>query len=91
MEAIIAEVAAVMAAEAIPPPTGSGLDGWRTLVWGVVATTANNRASMLQDVLAGRPTEHEAILDPLREAAERHGLATPELEALYATLAANRR
>ncbi|MBF7052582.1 2-dehydropantoate 2-reductase [Halomonas sp. KAO] len=87
VEAVIGEVARVMQAEGIAPPEGSGLDGWRTLVWRVVEATANNRASMLQDVLAGRPTEHVAILGPLCEAARRHDLATPRLDSLLKTLA----
>ncbi|MDY7116637.1 2-dehydropantoate 2-reductase [Halomonas sp. SSL-5] len=87
VEAIIAEVAGVMAAEGVTPAEGEGLAGWRALVWKVVAATADNRASMLQDVLAGRPTEHEAILGPLVSAAARHGLATPRLAALLAAMA----
>ncbi|WP_282040743.1 ketopantoate reductase family protein [Halomonas alimentaria] len=86
VEGIIAEVAEVMQAEGIAPPAGTGLEGWRALVWKVVEATAANRASMLQDVLAGRPTEHEAILGPLVSAATCHGLATPQLEALLATM-----
>ncbi|WP_299231767.1 2-dehydropantoate 2-reductase [uncultured Halomonas sp.] len=87
VEVVIGEVARVMQAEGIAPPEGSGLDGWRALVWRVVEATAANRASMLQDVLAGRPTEHVAILGPLCQAAKRHGLATPRLDSLLKTLA----
>ncbi|MDN3522171.1 ketopantoate reductase family protein [Halomonas ramblicola] len=87
VEAIIAELATILAAEGIAPPTGEGLDGWRALVWRVVEATAGNRASMLQDVLAGRPTEHAAILGPLLAAANRHGLAAPRLAELHAWLA----
>ncbi len=83
VEAVVEEVAAVMAAEGIPAPAPS----WSARVWSVVSSTANNRASMLQDVLAGRPTEHEAILGPLLAAGRRHGLATPRLAALRARLA----
>ena len=79
VDAVLDELAAVMAAENLPPPA-EGLAG---LVWAVVSGTANNRASMLQDVLAGRPTEHEAILGPLLAAGRHHGLATPRLAALY--------
>ncbi len=68
-----------MAAERIEPPA----IGWSAHVWGVIEATANNRASMLQDVLAGRPTEREAILGPLLEAATRHGLDVPVLTELY--------
>ncbi|QTF94191.1 2-dehydropantoate 2-reductase [Halomonas sp. BM-2019] len=92
VEAIIDEVAAILAAEGIAPPgveggeSAGGLEGWRALVWRVVAGTANNRASMLQDVLAGRPTEHEAILGPLLAAADGHHLPTPRLAELAAWL-----
>ncbi len=87
VEAVIEEVAAIMAAEGIAPPDGAGAAGWRVLVWQVVAGTANNRASMLQDVLAGRPTEREAILGPLLAAARRHGIEAPRLAGLDAALA----
>ncbi|WP_111412314.1 ketopantoate reductase family protein [Billgrantia lactosivorans] len=83
VERIIDEVARIAAAEGIPPPAG----GWRALVWRVVENTASNRASMLQDVLAARPTEREAILGPLLAAARRHDIATPCLNELDATLA----
>ncbi|WP_069383514.1 ketopantoate reductase family protein [Halomonas caseinilytica] len=82
VDAIIEEVAAIMAAEAIPPP----VQGFPALVWDVVAATADNRASMLQDVLADRPTEHNAILMPLLRAAREKGLDTPHLSALHQQL-----
>ncbi|GGX81000.1 2-dehydropantoate 2-reductase [Litchfieldella qijiaojingensis] len=82
VEAVIVEVAVIMAAERIPEPP----DGWHDLVWKVIEGTANNRASMLQDVLAGRPTEHDAILGPLLRAANRHGLPCPTLQGLYDAL-----
>jgi 2-dehydropantoate 2-reductase len=100
VEAIIAEVAVILAAEGVAPPGIQGgdsaggnesaewLEGWRALVWRVVAGTANNRASMLQDVLAGRPTEHEAILGPLLAAAASHRLPAPRLAELEAWLQA---
>ena len=77
VERLIAEVAATLTAEGITPPGGGGLEGWRKLVWQVVEATATNRASMLQDVQAGRLTEHEAILAPLLAAASRHRLSVP--------------
>lgn len=77
VERLITEVAAILAAEGVAPPGGGGLEGWRQLVWQVVEATASNRASMLQDVLAGRLTEHEAILAPLLAAASRHRLPAP--------------
>lgn len=77
VERLITEVAAILSAEGVAPPGGNGLEGWRQLVWQVVEATASNRASMLQDVLAGRLTEHEAILAPLLAAASRHRLPAP--------------
>ncbi|MDT8880493.1 2-dehydropantoate 2-reductase [Halomonas saccharevitans] len=79
VEALLAELAPILAAEGIAPPDGEGIAGWRRLVWQVIEATAANRASMLQDVQAGRLTEHEAILAPLLSAAEQHGLAAPDL------------
>ncbi|QOR38485.1 2-dehydropantoate 2-reductase [Billgrantia diversa] len=78
VERIIDEVAKIMTAEGVVTPAL----GWHALVWQVIAATANNRASMLQDVMAGRPTEREAILQPLLSAALRHGIATPNLSEL---------
>lgn len=46
-------------------------------VHAVARSTAANRASMLQDVEAGRRTEVEAITGALLALAERHGLAAP--------------
>ncbi|WP_233593430.1 ketopantoate reductase family protein [Cobetia sp. cqz5-12] len=78
----VEEIATVLDSEGISAPG----EGWQALVEQVIRATANNRASMLQDVLAGRPTEVEAILGPLRLAATRHGLALPLLDDLYRQL-----
>lgn len=88
VEALLAELAPILSAEGIAPPDGEGITGWRRLVWQVVEATAANRASMLQDVQAGRLTEHEAILAPLLAAAKRHGLAAPGLADHLAALRA---
>jgi 2-dehydropantoate 2-reductase len=84
VEHIVDEVATIMAAEGVAPPPA----GWHGLVWQVIAGTASNRASMLQDVLAGRPIERRAILGPLLAAAQRHGLPTPYLVELDDRLSA---
>ena len=81
--AVVKEVAAIMFAEGIQPPNnGQGEEAWLALVWQVVKNTANNKASMLQDVEAKRPTERGAILGPLIESAQRHGLSCEVLQAL---------
>ena len=88
VEAVVKEVAAIMLAEGIAPPNdGNGKDAWLALVWQVVGNTANNKASMLQDVEAKRPTERGAILGPLIESAQRHGLECEVLQALDDKLA----
>lgn len=78
VDQIIDEVATIMTAEGVAAPPA----GWHTLVWQVIKATANNRASMLQDVLAGRPVEREAILGPLLDAAQRQAIVTPQLREL---------
>lgn len=79
VEAMLNELAPILAAEGVPAPPS----GWAALIWGVIEGTANNRASMLQDVAAGRPTERDAILGPLLAAARRHGLPHDKLLAAY--------
>ncbi|PKH59992.1 2-dehydropantoate 2-reductase [Halomonas sp. Choline-3u-9] len=86
--AVVKEVAAIMLAEGIAPPNDDNGEGaWLALVWQVVENTANNKASMLQDVEAKRPTERGAILGPLIESARRHGLECEVLQALDDELA----
>ncbi|CAM0557021.1 2-dehydropantoate 2-reductase [Vreelandella titanicae] len=88
VESVVKEVAAIMLAEGIQPPNdGQGDNAWLALVWQVVENTANNKASMLQDVEVKRPTERGAILGPLIESAQRHGLECEVLQALDNELA----
>ncbi|MDR5899884.1 2-dehydropantoate 2-reductase [Halomonas vilamensis] len=88
VEAVVREVAMILQAEGIQPPNGEqGEQAWLALVWQVVENTANNKASMLQDVEAKRPTERNAILGPLMESAKRHQLPCAELVALDLALA----
>ncbi|MDO0946357.1 ketopantoate reductase family protein [Chromohalobacter israelensis] len=79
VDALINEIGPLIEGQGIEPPAA----GWSALIWQVIEATADNRASMLQDVLAGRPTEREAILGPLRDAARRQQRSTPSLDALY--------
>lgn len=52
-------------------------------VLAVARATAGNRASMLQDVLAGRITEIDAITGAFLTLAAHHGAAAPTHEAVY--------
>jgi 2-dehydropantoate 2-reductase len=52
-------------------------------VHAVAQATATNRASMLQDALAGRRTEIDAITGVLLQMAGRHGMPVPTHAALY--------
>ena len=55
-------------------------------VMAVIGATADNRSSMLQDVLAGRPTEIDYITGHLLRVAQRHGIAVPQNEAIYRSI-----
>jgi 2-dehydropantoate 2-reductase len=50
----------------------------------VTARLGAFKSSMLQDVEAGRPIELEALLGAPREIAARVGIATPQLDRIYA-------
>lgn len=55
----------------------------RARVYEVIEATAANRSSMLQDVLAGRQTELDALTGAFLELAARHGVVAPTHAAMY--------
>jgi 2-dehydropantoate 2-reductase len=73
VEALIREAWPVLRAEGLtlnePDAT--------TRVFAVIAATGANRSSMLQDVLAGRPTELDALTGAFLALAARHGIDVP--------------
>ncbi|WP_075180461.1 2-dehydropantoate 2-reductase [Pantoea sp. 1.19] len=77
VNALCDEVAEVMAREGLP------VDDLRATVWAVIAATAENTSSMLQDIRARRRTEIDYITGYLLRAARRMGIATPENSRLY--------
>jgi 2-dehydropantoate 2-reductase len=72
------ELAAIGAA--IDCPIGESTDDRMA----VTARLGAFKSSMLQDVEAGRPIELEALLGAPREIAKRVGVATPQLDRIYA-------
>ena len=73
--------------EELPVLHAHGLDLDETAalarVHGVATATARNRASMLQDVLAGRRTELDAITGALLRMADAGGFAVPTHRAVH--------
>ncbi|CAH1747590.1 2-dehydropantoate 2-reductase [Thauera humireducens] len=73
--------------EALPVLRANGLDldegAALSRVHGVARATAANRASMLQDVLAGRRTEIDAITGALLAMAETGGFEVPTHRAVH--------
>jgi len=84
LEALLPEIAAVLQHEGYPT-LASGL---ATDVRRVIAGTAANRCSMLQDLARGQTTEIEAITGYLLASARRHGLALPRNHDLYTAIKA---
>ena len=50
------------------------------------ALPAGSRSSMLYDVLAGRPLEHDALHGAVLRGVQRHGIATPTTAIIHALL-----
>ncbi len=78
---VLAEAAAVAAAAGYPVPDGQQQDVARSLTSPGSPTTS----SLSRDLIAGRPTEVEAVLGDLAERARATGVAVPLIE--LATLA----
>jgi 2-dehydropantoate 2-reductase len=71
-------------AERVALLEGVRLEGSFERVVEVCRMTAANRSSMLQDVLAGRKTEIEALCGEIVRLGRKHGVATPRNEMLAA-------
>jgi len=75
------EIAAAAAAD------GTDLAGHPALaLWEDMQLATPVKPSMLQDVLAGRPMEIDAIVDAPRRIAARHGVPTPALDVVSALI-----
>ena len=69
----------VLRAEGLPLDAAAA----RERVVAVALATGANRASMLQDVEAGRRTEIDAITGVFLDMARRHGAAAPTHQAVF--------
>jgi len=78
-EALAVEAAPVLRAEGLAITPSDAVRG----VMEVARTTARNRSSMLQDLLAGRRTENDQLTGALLRLARRHRLAVPTHAALH--------
>ena len=76
--AIVEEVLAVARASGISVDAIKGSDNVRH----AIVAHRGHKPSMLQDVLAGRPTEIESINGAVVVAAQRHGVRVPHTETL---------
>ncbi|MEM1152570.1 MAG: 2-dehydropantoate 2-reductase [Pseudomonadota bacterium] len=79
VEKICQEIEAVSTLEG----TAAAIGDLLTEVNIVVSGTAKNRSSMLQDVLAGRPTEIQYLTGYLLHRAKRYGISLPANRAVY--------
>ncbi len=90
-EAEIAEVAAALLTEVLTVGRAEGveleLDGVEQTI-ALLAAVPSGRTSMLHDVEAGRPTEHDALHGAVIRAGRRHGIPTPYTDTIHALLAA---
>ncbi|SFC02856.1 2-dehydropantoate 2-reductase [Marinospirillum celere] len=85
VEGLVEEVLSVFKRLGIPEPEG----GLAYRVEQVILATAANRSSMLQDVLAGRPTEIDYITGSLLKVAKPLQLQLPLSEELYQAIKAD--
>ncbi|WP_248926619.1 ketopantoate reductase family protein [Paenibacillus hamazuiensis] len=78
MRTLLREASELASAKGIEPPGPS----WEQLAE-VCVKTADNRSSMLQDILAGRPTEIDRITGSLLREAQLLGIQLPAHETVY--------
>ncbi|MGH0030425.1 MAG: ketopantoate reductase family protein [Myxococcota bacterium] len=82
MQAVVAEILAVMRAEG-PAPRWADADAYMRHLYGtLLPPTEDHESSMLQDVRAGRHTEIDALCGEIAARGARVGLATPVNAAL---------
>lgn len=85
---LVAELCTEISAIAIAAGQQRAVDDLHAQVMAVVAATADNRSSMLQDVLAGRATEIDYLTGYLLTQGREHGTPAPRNAALLAAVKA---
>jgi 2-dehydropantoate 2-reductase len=86
LTALVAKLCAEVRAIGIAAGQAQAVSDLQTQVMAVIRATANNRSSMLQDVLAGRETEIDYLTGYLLEQGRRHGIEAPGNAALLAAV-----
>lgn len=90
LAALVAEVCAEVRAIGVAAGQAQAVGDLQTQVMTVIRATANNRSSMLQDVLAGRETEIDYLTGYLLAQGRQHGIEAPRNAALLAAVKALR-
>lgn len=83
---LVLEVCAEVRAIGIAAGQAHAVSDLQTQVMTVIRDTANNRSSMLQDVLAERETEIDYLTGYLLDQARQHGIEAPRNAALLAAV-----
>ncbi|MDO8861426.1 2-dehydropantoate 2-reductase [Haliea sp. E1-2-M8] len=90
LAALVGELCAEIRAIGIAAGQEQAVSDLQTQVMAVISATANNRSSMLQDVLAGRETEIDYLTGHLLAQGREHGIEAPRNAALLAAVKALR-
>lgn len=88
LAALVGELCAEISAIGIAAGQQRAVSNLRQQVMAVIAATADNRSSMLQDVLAGRATEINYLTGYLLARGREHGVPAPRNAALLAAVQA---
>ena len=59
------------------------LDELNRYIWDIISRTAQNRSSMLSDLINGNKTEIDSIAGYVITQAEKHGIPLPKLRDVY--------
>jgi 2-dehydropantoate 2-reductase len=86
LKALLAQLCAEVKAIGVAAGQAEAVKDLQTEVMAVIRATANNRSSMLQDVLAGRETEIDYLTGYLLDQGRQHGIEAPSNAALLAAV-----